>query len=274
MIGDKKYPWIRRTFGTSHHKDLVSVSIGYTETRKKVAAASDNAVHAGITTSASAQSVTTGITNPDVPRALRLAFGGTTGDFAASTVVVHGTNVEGKPIYEEFAVSANQTADIEGNKAFKTVTQIDVPIQDGTAGTLTVGYNNKIGVHHRLYTSNTTAKVFTSTSVASRIPPTLQSTAPTIAANENSVELNTVTPATTPDGTTFLTIAYIYDYWNTGSDNDNPDYNDATTTSTSTTTATTTTTTSTSTSTSSTSTSTSSTSTSTSSTSTSTTTIA
>ena len=272
MIGDRTYPWHRRSFGTIHHKNLMDVSFGYTETRKKVAAASDNAVHDGITTSASGQLVTTGITNPDVPRALRLTFSGTTGDFAASTVIVHGTNVEGKPIQEEFVLSANQSADIEGTKAFKTVTQIDVPAQDGTAGVLDVGYNNKLGVNHRLFVDETTVKVYSATDVASRIPPTLQA-APTVVANDNSVESNTVEPAVAPDGSTFLTIIYVYDHFVTDPINDNPEYEDATSTSTSTTTATTTTTTSTSTSTSSTSTSTSSTSTSTSSTSTSTTTI-
>lgn len=270
-IGDRVYRYFRRTYGTVHHKNLYSNSFGYTETRKKVAAASDTAVHAAITGTTSTQTVSTGFTNPDVPRALRLAFGGTTGDIAACTVTVHGTNVEGKPIYEEFAVSANQSADIEGNKAFKTVTKIHIPAQDGTAGTISVGYNNKIGVNHRLQPNETTVKVYTSTSVATRIPPTLQG-APTVAANDNSVELNTVTPATAPDGTTFLSILYSYDEWTTAPTNDEPVYTDATSTSTSTTTITTTTTTSTSTSTSSTSTSTSSTSTSTSSTSTSTTT--
>lgn len=273
MIGDRTYRWTRHTFGTIHHKNLHSTSEGYTETRKKVSAASDNAVHSGITSSTSSQSVTTGFTNPDVPRAIRLAFGGTTGDIAAGVIEVHGTNVEGKSISEEFTVAANQTADVDGTKAFKTVTQVDVPPQDGTGATITVGYTNALGVNHRLYNSNTTVKVYSSTNVASRIPPTLQN-APTVTANESEIEKNLVTPATTPDGTTFLTIMYVYDYWATAPVNDQPEYLTSTSTSTSTTTATTTSTStsSTSTSTSSTSTSTSSTSTSTSSTSTSTTT--
>lgn len=271
-IGHRVYEYFKSTHGTIHHKNLYSNSFGYTETRKKVSAPSNADVHAAITGTTSAQTVTTGFTDPDVPRGLKLVFGGTTADIAACTITVHGTNVEGKPIYEEFAVSANQSANIEGNKAFKTVSKIHIPAQDGTAGTISVGTTDKIGVNHRLKPSETTVKVYSSTSVANRIPPTLQG-APTVAANDNSIELNTVTPATANDGTTFLSILYTYDEWATAPVNDQPVYTDATTTSTSTTTITTTTTTSTSTSTSSTSTSTSSTSTSTSSTSTSTTTI-
>lgn len=274
MIGDKTFPWAHRlTGGTIHHKNLYNLSLGYTETRKKVAGASDTAVHAGIASTTGSQTITTGFTNPDVPRAIRLAFADTTGDIAAGVVEVFGTNVEGQPISEEFVLSANQSADIDGVKAFKTVTRVDVPPMDGTGATITVGYSNALGVNHRLYANNTTVKVYSSTDVASRIPPTLQA-APTVVTDEVDVEFNLVTPATAPDGTTFLSILYVYDYWATAPLYDDPIYLLSTSTSTSSTTATTTSTStsSTSISTSSTSTSLSTSSTSTSSTSTSTTT--
>lgn len=273
MIGDRTYRFIRTALGTLAHKNLYSHSFGYTETRKKVSGASDTAVHAGFASATSSQTITSGITNPDVPRALRLAFSGTTNDIRAGVVEVHGTNVEGAVIHEEFVLSDNQSADIDGVKAFKTVTSIDVPPMDGTGATISVGYTNKLGVNHRLYANNTTVKVYTSTDVDDRIPPTLQG-APTVVADEVNVEQNLVTPATAPDGSTFLTICYVFDQWNTAPVNDEPVYATSTSTSTSTTTATTTSTStsSTSTSTSSTSTSMTTTSTSTSSTSTSTTT--
>lgn len=272
-IGHKTVPYIRRSFGTIHHKNLLDVSFGYTETRKKVAGAATDTVVSGASLAAAGGTISTGITNPDVPRVISITPTGTTADIAAGVVEVHGTNVEGKTISEEFTLTANQSTTVTGTKAFKEVTSIDYPPQDGASATLDVGYGDALGVNHRLYQNQTTVKVYTSTSVASRIPPTLQG-APTIVANESEIEKNTVTPATAPDGTTFLTICYIFDYWATSPTNDNPAYLESTTTSTSTTTATTTSTStsSTSTSTSSTSTSTSSTSTSTSSTSTSTTT--
>jgi hypothetical protein len=273
-IGDKTFPWARRaSSGTSHYKGIYEHTFGYTETRKKVAAGSATAVLASTVIAAAGGTVSTGITNPDVPRALTVVTGGTTGDIAAGNVEVHGTNVEGKAIHEEFALTANQNGTTSGVKAFKTVTSIDYPPQDGAAGEISIGTQNLLGVNHRLPPSETTVKVFSATTVGGAL--TLQN-APTLSLDESSVEQNLVTPATTPDGTTFLIIAYTFDDWAASRISDNPTYWDATTTSTSTTTATTTTTSTSSTSTSSTSTSlsTSSTSISTSSTSTSTTTVA
>ena len=273
-IGDRTYPWARRiSSGSSHYKGINENTFGYTETRKVVAAADSNAVVSAASLAAAGGAISTGITNPDVPRVITLTPGGTTGDIRAGVVEVHGTNVEGKSISEEFTFSANQSSIVTGRKAFKTVTSIEYPPQDGASATLDVGYSNALGVNHALPSSETTVKVFSATTVGGAL--TLQN-APTLSLNEQTVELNTVTPATTPNGTTFLLIAYSYDDWATARTNDAPTYWDATTTSTSTTTATTTSTStsSTSTSTSSTSISTSSTSTSTSSTSTSTTTVA
>ena len=273
MIGDRTYRWNRHTFGTIHHKNLYDHSFGYTETRKKVAGASDTAVLGATATTVAAQTITTGFTNPDVPRALKVKPGGTASSIAAGTVEVFGTNVEGKAISEEFVIAGDASTATEGTKAFKTVTRVEISPQDGTAGTYSIGYTNKLGLFHRLYSGQTTVKVYSSTAVTTRIPPTLQA-APTVVADEVDVEFNLVTPATTPDGTTFLSILYTYDYWATAPLYDDPIYLASTSTSTSSTTATTTTTSTSSTSTSSTSTSlsTSSTSSSTSSTSTSTTT--
>lgn len=274
MIGDRTYRYSRSTHGTIHHKNLYSTSFGYTETRKKVAAGATDAVANALASSTSSTSYTTAdLTDPDVPRALSISPDGTTDDVAAGVIEVHGTNVEGAAISEEFIFAADATDAVNGTKAFKTVTSVEIPPQDGVDATFHIGTLDALGVNHRLFASNTTVKVYSSTDVASRIPPTLQN-APTVVADEVNIEQNLVTPATTPDGTTFLTICYVFDSWATAPVNDEPQYITSTSTSTSTTTATTTSTStsSTSTSTSSTSVSTSSTSSSTSSTSTSTTT--
>lgn len=272
-IGDRTYRYSRSTHGTLHHKNLYSTSFGYTETRKKVAAGATDAVANALASSTSSTVHTSGLTNPDVPRALSVSPDGTTDDVAAGVIEIHGTNIEGADISEEFIFAANATDEVVGNKAFKTVTRVDIPPQDGADATFHIGTTNKLGVNHRLFASNTTVKVYASTDVATRIPPTLQN-APTVVADEVNIEQNLVTPATTPDGTTFLSILYTFDSWATAPVNDEPQYITSTSTSTSTTTATTTSTStsSTSTSTSSTSVSTSSTSSSSSSTSTSTTT--
>lgn len=272
MIGDKTYPWaVEQASGTLRYKQLWGVRFGYTETFKKVAAANTTAVLAATATVVAGRVVTSGITNPDVPRALSITTGGTTANIAAGDVVIVGTNVEGKVISELFTMSDNLNGTVNGTKAFKTVTSITFPAADGTAATIAVGYLNKLGVNHRLIPGQTTVKVLQDTSVG--VPAPVYQAAPTVVADAEEVENNLVTPATNPDGTTFLTIAYTYDTFQKYPTNDEPVYATSTSTSSSTSTSTTTSA-STTTSTSSTSSSTSSTSSSTSSTSTSTTTVA
>jgi hypothetical protein len=275
-IGDRTYRYIRHTFGSLRYKNIYSASFAYTETRKKVAAGTSTAVLAATSAATGTRtSVTSSITNPDVPRALSVTPGGTSANILDSSVVITGTNVEGKTITESFQVAAGSTSTVNGAKAFKTVTSVSLPGAQGSGVTFAVGTTNKLGVNHRLYPANTTVKVYQDSSVAT--PALTLQGVPTVVADGNVVELNLVTPATTPNGTTFLTICYAFDNWSLTPLDDEPEYSTTTSTSstsssTSTTTATTTSTSSTSSSTSSTSSSTSSTSSSTSSTSTSTTT--
>lgn len=271
------WPWASRmTGGTLHYKNLYSNTFGYTETQKKIAAGTATAILAASATTVGAdQTITSGLSDPDVPRALSVTAGGTASAIQDSVVTVTGTNIEGKVISEAFRFATGSSATVNGGSAFRTVTSVNIDAQLDTTGTFSVGTTNKLGINHRLFPLNSTVKVYSATTAYSTL--TLQN-APTVVANEIQVEKNLVTPATTPNGTTFLVICYTYDAWSDGTTiNDQPEY--STTTSTSSTSSSTSTTTittstsSTSTSTSSTSTSTSSTSTSTSSTSTSTTTV-
>lgn len=279
MIGHRAYKWSRWATGLANSlplKQLYKTSFGYTDTKKIVAAGSATAILGATATTTAPQTITANITQPDVPRAISVTPGGTTSQLLDTQVVVTGTNVEGKVITEAFQLVPSSSTIINGSKAFKTITSVFIPGQGGTAATVAVGTQNKLGVFHRLVPGQTTVKVIQSTAISAT--PTIQGV-PTVVANEKTIELNLVTPLTAPNGTTFLVIAYQYDNWSIGDLWDAPSYYTSTSTSTSSTSTSTTTvppaTTSTSTSstsTSSTSVSTSSTSTSTSSTSTSTTT--
>lgn len=273
-ITDATFPWAdRHASGSIHYKNIYASSFGYTETQKKVAAGTTTAIHAAINGATTVQTVTTSITQPDVPRALSVTAGGTSTDILDSVVTITGTNVEGKTFSEAFRFAAGSTATVNGARAFKTVTSIVIGQQGGPNGTFAVGTTNKLGIKHRLFNQNTTVKVYTSTAAYGAL--TLQG-APTVVANEGDIERNLVTPATLPNGSLIFNIYYTFDNWALAPVNDQPEYSTTTSTSsTSSSTSTTTITTSTSStsvSTSSTSVSTSSTSTSTSSTSTSTTT--
>lgn len=271
------WPWASRmSAGTLHFKNLYNNTFGYTETQHKPDAASDTAIMAATAaTVGTDQTITSGLTDPDVPRVLKVVPGGTTGDIQESDVIITGTNVEGKVITEEFSIPIDASSAIEGTKAFRTVTSVNIDAQLSTAATFSIGTTNKLGVNHRLVHQNTTTKVYYSTTVGNPTVLTMD-TEPTVTTGA-AVEQNTVLPDTLPDSTRFYTICYTYDNWSDGSSvNDQPEYSTTTSTSsTSSSTSTTTVTTSTSStsvSTSSTSVSTSSTSSSTSSTSTSTTT--
>jgi hypothetical protein len=272
-ITDSTASWLHRwSGGPLNYKQIYNMSFAYTHIHKKIAGASATAVLAATTGAAAAQTVTTGITNPDAPRALSVTpTANTTG--SPLSVVITGVNREGKTIMESFIIPVNSTTIVNGIKSFARVTNVYIP--GNTVGlTITVGTTNKLGTSHRLFNQNTTVKVYTFTTPGGAL--TLQAQ-PTVVASEQDIELNSVTPASAPDGTKGFVIAYVYDNWSDGTSvNDQPEYSTTTSTSsTSSSTSTTTITTSTSStsiSTSSTSTSTSSTSTSTSSTSTSTTT--
>ena len=111
-----------------------------------VASATDG-VHAAITGSASAvTTVTTAITSPPYPRNLIITPGGTTGDVAACNITVTGTNIADELITEDFAFLANATGATTGTKAFKTVTGISIPQQDGAGATFTVGFGELLGL--------------------------------------------------------------------------------------------------------------------------------
>jgi len=90
-------------------------------------AASSTAVRAAVNLSAEAQEITSGITNPAVPRGLRIKgnVSGVTGN-----VVITGTNYAGEEISETIALNGANAVD--GAKAFKTVAQIDLPAQSHT----------------------------------------------------------------------------------------------------------------------------------------------
>lgn len=270
----RTYPYGERfTLGSYLLKNIYSGTFGYTETSKKVASASSTAVLAATAAATSAKTVTTGLTDPDVPRNLTVTPGGTTADIRDSVVTINGTNIEGKPFSETFRFADQASGAVTGVKAFRTVTSVVIGQQGSANPTFAVGTGNKLGVNHRLFNQNTTVKVYTQSAAYGAL--TLQNP-PTVVSNEGNLENNTVTPATTPNSSLIFNIFYYFDDWSLAPVNDNPEYSTTTSTSsTSSSTSSTTITTSTSStsiSTSSTSISTTSTSISTSSTSTSTTT--
>ena len=110
-----------------------------------VNAASDTAIHSGIQLSGSEQEVTTGITNPDAYRALKIVGVGTWASSADVWIV--GTNLAGDPITDKITLPSGSNPSAEGKKPFKTVTKIIVPaVEQGQLQTIKVGTTDKLGL--------------------------------------------------------------------------------------------------------------------------------
>ena len=117
---------------------------------------SSDGVHAAMNLGAAVQAITTGITNPAVPRNIRID-GNVSG--IDGKVKITGTNFAGAVISEE--IQANGTTAVDGALAFKTVTKIELPIQDHTpvqqvetataAGTVTTAGNAAVTVKSALF---------------------------------------------------------------------------------------------------------------------------
>jgi hypothetical protein len=149
-------------------------------------ATSNTAVLVSTTLTALVQTITTGITNPDVVRNIVAK-----GAIATSTgnVIVTGTDYAGAVLSETIALSGTNV--VAGLKAFATVTQIALPISSGTGDGVSVGLGSKLGLPFTL-TKNTIGKAYNNN--------VLEATNPTVTVDAVNICNNTVTLATTLAG--------------------------------------------------------------------------
>ncbi len=165
------------------------------ETFTAPAVGATTAVHAAVTDTAVQVDVTTGITNPDVPRNITATSGGTAGDIKAVSVIITGTDVDDKVITETLpAFTVNSATTVVGNKAFKTVTNIRIPAHDGTGATTAIGTGAKLGLSR---------KYARDTCLAAYLADVREATLPTVANSiaSGAVSSNTMTLSTTLNST-------------------------------------------------------------------------
>lgn len=92
-----------------------------------------------------AQDITTGITQPKVPRVLSITgVAGLTG----KNVVITGTDFAGAALTDTIALNGSTT--VAGTKAFATVTKITLPVKTGEADTVSVGLADAFGIPYKL----------------------------------------------------------------------------------------------------------------------------
>ncbi len=134
------------------------------------------------------QTITSGINNPDVPRSLKIKGNavGITGN-----VVITGTNIADEEITETIAL--NGAAEVLGNKAFKTITSIQLPPETNVGtDTVSVGTANKLGLPYKLKRN---------TVIAAYRDNIKETTAPTVATSTTAIEDNTVLLSSALNGT-------------------------------------------------------------------------
>jgi len=142
-------------------------------------AASNDGVLAATALAADAQQITENITSPAVPRNIMIK-GNQAG--VAGDVVIHGTNYADEEIEETIVLNADQV--VAGSKAFKTVTQIDLPVEvNAGADTVSVGWGDKLGLPYKL-THNTVIDAFHDKA--------LEGNAPTVTVDADEIEKNTI----------------------------------------------------------------------------------
>lgn len=160
------------------------------------AAASATAVLAATAQTDAVQNITEGITNPVTPRNLTVK-GNASGN--AGNVVITGTNIRGEVITETIALSG--ASEVAGNKAFKTVTNIQLPVEvHAGTDTVSVGIGVKIALD-RKYAKN---EVLTATCDGVR-----ETTFPTVAVSSSAIESNTISFNTAPNGSRDYTVVAI-----------------------------------------------------------------
>jgi hypothetical protein len=160
------------------------------------AAGAVRAKFAGSTTVATTK--TDAITNPPCPRNIVITPGDTTGDVKAGNVVVVGTNMNDEPISESFAFLDNATGAVVGVKAFKTVTSITIPVQDGTGATFATTFGDKLGLPFKLSENGLLHAVFNNVYEATR---------PAVAIDDDELEKNTIDLHSALDGS--VVVAYF-----------------------------------------------------------------
>lgn len=173
------------------------------------AASSASAVASGIAgpSSASDVVVSSGLTNPDVPRVISITPGGSTGDVAACTITINGTNIFGASISDSVTFLANASTIQTGTKAFKTVSSISFPALCEDApyvATWSIGYGEAIGLPRCLD--------FGGDIIKSLLSGAVEGTQPTMAVSASAVESNTADFNGTMNGSNSFKLYFMQNY--------------------------------------------------------------
>lgn len=150
------------------------------------AAADTDGIHAAVTDTGEPQVITTGITNPAIPRCVTATAGGTAGDIKAIQVIIAGTNYLDEAITETLpAFTADTAGTVIGSKAFKAITSITIPAHDSTGATTAIGWGDKLGLPWELPMNTILYK-------KTYLDGTVEAAEPTVTVSATAIESNTI----------------------------------------------------------------------------------
>lgn len=129
------------------------VSNKYSNLFMNCLAASTTYVHAAITGTGAEQEITTGITNPDIPRNISI----TNSANSTGNVTIEGINAKGNSVSENITIVTGGTA--YGNVAFVTVSKIIIPATVVNPDTIEIGIGDKLGLSNIVYETGDVYKV-------------------------------------------------------------------------------------------------------------------
>ena len=152
-----------------------------------------------------ATAVTTGITNPDVPRLITVQCKASCGDVKAGNVIIVGTNIYNAAITDTLTFTANLASAVTSVKAFKTITSVTFPAEDANyTAQWSVGVSDAVGLDKCI-------------NFAGDIPwasfnGAFETTHPTCVADADEVEKNVCDPNSALDGSGNLEIYFIQNF--------------------------------------------------------------
>lgn len=139
---------------TGTHTITINTNIPFHETFQDVRATNSSGIHTAIAGStASEQTITTNITNPDIPRNTSITV--TQNSTPSGNITIYGTFMDGTTGNE--AIASSTAGTIYGNKAFAKVSQFVIPVTVSSGDTVSVGWSDKIGLCNSF---NSTGDIF------------------------------------------------------------------------------------------------------------------
>lgn len=174
-------------------------AFGYIRRQKWTAPADAdvNDVHADITLTTAIQQITTGITNPDFPRVITIK-GTKAGGSLTGNVVITGTNIRGEVITDTIAL--NDDATVAGVKAFKTVTNIQVPVRVTSGDVVSIGFSDALGLDRCMAGDEV---------LLCTVDGVYEATRPTVTFDADEVEKNTIDPNTALDTNVDIVVDFM-----------------------------------------------------------------